>query len=45
MEEGTSVSHFLQQLKELVNDFACVREILNDVELVEHTLLALHEKF
>lgn len=45
MEEGTIVSQFLQQLKELVNELACVGEILNDAELVERTLMALPESF
>lgn len=41
MDEKETLTTFLRQVQELVNDFACVGEVIADRELVQHTLLAL----
>lgn len=45
MEEGASMSLFLQGSKELLNEFACIGEIIADAEVLEQILLALPESF
>ena len=45
MDEGNSMPTFLQQVRELVNEFACVGEFIDDAELVEHTLMTLPDSF
>lgn len=39
------MSDFLQNVKELVNDFACIGEKITASELVEHVLMALPESY
>lgn len=45
LEEGGSMSTFLQHLKELINELACAGEIIADEEVVEHVLMALPESY
>jgi hypothetical protein len=45
MEEGSSMPKFLQLVKELINEFACIGEKITDPEVVEHVLMALPESF
>lgn len=45
MEEGSSMSAFLQLVKELINEFACIGETITVAEIVEHVLMALPETF
>lgn len=45
LEEGGSMNDFLQNLKELINEFACIGETLTDDEVVEYALMALPESF
>lgn len=45
LEKGSSMTLFLQNLKELINEFACVGETITDDEIVEHVLMALPETF
>ena len=45
MQEGTPMPVFLQELRELLNDFACIGETLADSEVVEQVLMALPESF
>lgn len=40
-DEAISMTTFLRQVQELVNEFACAGEVVDNRELVEHTLLAL----
>lgn len=43
MEKGTSMSLFLQSLKELLNEFSCIGEIIPDSKVVEQVLMAFPE--
>lgn len=45
MQEGSSMSEFLQHLKELLNEFACIGLTVTDAEIVEHVLMALPESY
>lgn len=45
MSESSTMSNFLQEVTELVNEFAAVGETIPDDELVEHILLALPDTF
>lgn len=45
MQEGTSMTVFLQELRELLNEFACVGEKLVDSKVVEQVLMSLPESF
>lgn len=45
MGEGATTSSFLQQVTELVNEFAAVGETIPDDEPVEHILMALPDSF
>lgn len=45
MQEGSSMSEFLQHLKELLNEFACIGQAVTDAEVVEHVLMALPESY
>jgi hypothetical protein len=45
MEESSSMSDFLQHLKELINELAGVGERITDAEVVEHVLMALPESY
>lgn len=45
LEEGSSMTQFLQHLKELINELACVGEIISDNQIVEHVLMALPESY
>lgn len=45
MDEGSSMSTFLQHLKELINELACAGEIIADEEIVGHVLMALLESY
>ena len=43
LEEGRSMTSFLEHLKELINELACSGEIIADQEIVEYVLMALPE--
>lgn len=43
-EGGSDMTQFLQHLKELVDEFACVGETVTDNEIVVHVLMALPEQ-
>lgn len=45
MDEGAAIAEFLKQVKELVNEFACIKEIINDSEILEQILMALPESY
>lgn len=45
MEEGGSMTTFLQHLKELINELVCAGETVSDEEIVEHVLMALPESY
>lgn len=45
MDESSSMASFLQQVIELVNEFACLGEVIEDAILVEHVLTALPDSF
>lgn len=45
MEEGSSMPEFLQAVKELLNEFACIGETISDPDIVEHVLMALPENY
>lgn len=45
MEEGSSMSEFLQHVKELINELACIGEETRDSEIVENVLMALPDSY
>lgn len=45
MEESSSMSEFLQCLKEFINELAGVGETITNEEVVEHVLMALPESY